>query len=240
HEQALVIHREVGNRQFEGIVLGYLATLHQEQGRMEEARQLHEQALVIHREVGNRQFEGIVLGYLATLHQEQGRMEEARQLCEQALVIHREVGNRRDEGIVLGDLADWRRLTSGDLTAACEHAVHGEGMMREVGDRLCLAVLLCQRGHIELAATRTAREFLDEVNVLASAMGVGPASRLGQSLARLRCAQEAFDAGEHDRLFRGQLLEDLTEGQRRWLVECGHLERERAVLPEDAPRTALS
>jgi hypothetical protein len=42
-------------------------------------------------------------------------------------------------------------------------------------------------------------------------------------MAHLRQSIAAFDAGTQERLFRGELLEQLPEGLRRWLVEHGHL-----------------
>jgi AAA ATPase-like protein len=57
-------------------------------------------------------------------------------------------------------------------------------------------------------------------------------SKLRQALERLRRAQAAFETDDQDRLFRGEPIEDLPLGLRRWLVESGHLQRERAGLPE--------
>ena len=67
YESALAIHREVGNRHFEGIELGNLGVLHLEQGRTNEARMHFASAIAIHREQGNVRFEGNVLSYLANL-----------------------------------------------------------------------------------------------------------------------------------------------------------------------------
>ena len=47
YEQALAIHRQVGDRRNEGAALANLALLHQEQGRIEEAQAHFEAALVI-------------------------------------------------------------------------------------------------------------------------------------------------------------------------------------------------
>ena len=101
YEQALAIHREVGNRSSEGSVLGNLGYLHGIQGRMDEARSHYEQALAIHREVGNRRFEGVMLGNLAGPHWSQGRMDEAKAQLEQGLAIAREVGDGRLDGTML-------------------------------------------------------------------------------------------------------------------------------------------
>lgn len=51
-------------------------------------------------------------------------------------------------------------------------------------------------------------------------------SDLNGILEKLRRAQEAFEAGEHHRLFRGELIEDLPAGLRRRFIETGELDGE--------------
>ena len=133
-DAALAIHREMGNRGFEGVVLGNLAGLLQEQGRMNEARVHHEAALAIAHEVGDRGLEGNILSNLGGLDGTQGRMVEARADFEAALAIHREVGNRRFEGAVLGNLGslhfDQGRMEEARACYEAALAIH-----REVGHR---------------------------------------------------------------------------------------------------------
>ena len=89
---ALAVHREVGNRRNEGVVLGNLGILHQEQGRMEEAKAHLQGALAVHREVGNRHFEGYLLGQLARVHALQGDLQLATALLDRGETLAREVG----------------------------------------------------------------------------------------------------------------------------------------------------
>ena len=159
YEGALAIHREVGDRRNEGIVLQSLGTLYRGQGRMEEACEHYERALAIHREVGNRRDEGIVLGGLGNLHLLQGRMEEACEHYERALAIHREVGNRRHEGMVLGNLGSLRQL-QGRMEEACEHCERALAIHREVGNYRDEGVVLGNLGflHAEQGRMEDARE----------------------------------------------------------------------------------
>ena len=120
YQQALAIHREVGNRRSEGLTLGDLAILHREQGRVPETLEKFQQALAIVREVGDRRTEGLTLGNLAIFHHAQGRIPEALAHYQQALAIHREVGDRRVEGMVLGNLGDLL-FSQGDLLFAGTH-----------------------------------------------------------------------------------------------------------------------
>ena len=45
----------------------------------------------------------------------------------------------------------------------------------------------------------------------------------GKVLARLRRAFQAFESGQQDRMFRGVLIEDLSDGLRTWLINTGQL-----------------
>lgn len=104
YEAALTVVREIGDRRFEGIVLGYMGTLHRNQSRHDEALECCEAALAIHRETGNEAFEGSMLGHIGTVYFHQGRFDEAEAQHEAALALTRRTGDRRYEGMVLNNL----------------------------------------------------------------------------------------------------------------------------------------
>jgi len=188
-----------------------------ETGRMDQARAVYQQALAVSREMADRRFEGDVLGSLANLNHQQGRIDQAQDLYEQALAIDRDVGDRRGEAIVVGHRAAWELIVSGDTSRAAKLASEGEALLREVGDKLELSKLRCTRGHIRLASGTRAARLIAEVDAIGGDLRVGPDSELGNSLAKLRRAQAACDAGKP--LVCGYLADDLTEGQLRWLAE---------------------
>jgi predicted ATPase/tRNA A-37 threonylcarbamoyl transferase component Bud32 len=212
--QAHEIFRETGHRRSEGKNLGNLALLHLEQGRPELAAPLHEQALAIHREVGDRQNEGITLGNLGDVHHHAGRLEEARALYEQSLALAGELGDRRSLGLRLCYAAMLERR-AGQLDAAERGLTEAEALLREVGDGAGIGLALCERGHLELAHRRRAREPLSQADELASRLGIAPQSELGRALARLRRAVGAAQAG--DPLLHGELSQDLPAGLRHRL-----------------------
>jgi predicted ATPase/tetratricopeptide (TPR) repeat protein len=104
-EEALALHRELGNRSLEGAVLANLGSWHHTQGRMEDARGQLRAAAAIHREVGDQLRESVDLATLGNIDRSQGRMVEARAYYERALILRRAVGDRRGAGILLGNLA---------------------------------------------------------------------------------------------------------------------------------------
>ena len=149
YTQALAIHREVGNRRFEGNLLGNLGSVHMNQGRLEEAAAHYSQALTIHREVGNRRFEGIVLGYLGILHMQQGRIEEAAIHYNQSLAMAREVGYSRGEGIMLANLGALHKQ-QGRLEEAAAHYTQSLAILRKLGDRRFEGIVLANLGNLHM------------------------------------------------------------------------------------------
>ncbi len=187
--QALAIHREVGNRRDEGVVIGNLGLLCRDQGRLDEARERAGDALAICREVGDRRFEGVILTVLANVLRDQGRLAEARTYFDQALPIHRAVGNRQSEGAVLGMLGELL-AREGRFDEAREMLHRGESLLTEVGDKLGLANLLCDRGHAEVAAGDVAAALtaLAAAEKEADGIGAGTDSEAGRKIIALRKA----------------------------------------------------
>ena len=62
YQQALVIHREVGDRSGEGTTLNNIGTIYDNLGQQDEALDTYQQALAIRREVGDRYGEGVTYG----------------------------------------------------------------------------------------------------------------------------------------------------------------------------------
>jgi predicted ATPase len=133
-EEAIAIHRLMGDRRREGVVVGNLAGLLQEQGLVNEARTHYEMALTLARETGDRRNEGVTLSNLATLCAVQGRMEEAQAHLLSALAIHRELGNRRHQGVTLTTLTNVH-AEQGRWAEAWSYGEAALEIHREVGNR---------------------------------------------------------------------------------------------------------
>jgi tetratricopeptide (TPR) repeat protein len=149
-EQALAIHRAVGERRNEGIALGNLANVYSRTGRIEQAERTMKRAIEIAREVGNRRSEGIVLTSLASVCRDTGRTGEAERAFAEAIAIHREVGNRRNEGIAQGNLANLY-LETGRVSLAAETCESALAIHRTLGNRRFEGVHLCGLALIQLA-----------------------------------------------------------------------------------------
>ncbi len=144
----------------------------------------------MHREVGNRRFEGYALGDLGRLHRERGRWADARACLEQALAIARETADRRIEGSELLNLGELFLLQGHADGAAREAFAQAESVLREVGDKHYLALLLCGRAELERRAgdAVAARATCAEAQSLAAETRAGPDSELGRKIAALDTA----------------------------------------------------
>lgn len=222
-KQALEIHRELRDRRSEGVNLANLGVLAGHQGAMDSALRYFQEALAVFREIGHRRFEAHALNNLGSaLAEEQGRPQEGIALMEQATQILREIGDRQWEAVNLASLAALRRRL-GQFDESEPMSKRAEVLAREVGDSLRVLSCMCERGHMALARGRTAeaRVVLDRAVGETTRIGTDPASPLGRDLTALRGAVEAAQSGQA--LFRGERVEDLSEGLRRWLVESGQL-----------------
>ena len=134
YEQALTIHREVGDQQGEGADLGSLGLAYAALGEPQRAIDYYEQALAIDRKVGNRQGEGNHLGGLGLAYADLGEAQQAISYCEQALAITREINDRRGEGNDLCTLGNaYTKLR--EVQRAISYYERALAIHREIGDR---------------------------------------------------------------------------------------------------------
>jgi tetratricopeptide (TPR) repeat protein len=220
YQQALPLFQEAGDSHGIGIILGQLALIRAQQGLPREAEKLFEQAIRIQRQVGNRRSESIAILNLARFHLLEGSVETSRRLYEQALAIARDIGDRDTEFMTRSALAAIQRQIDGDFAAAEQILQGAEALATEAGAPLTLAFCRCERGHISLALGDSGRGWLALALEIVSGRAE-PTSELGLTVSTLQRAVEAFEAGRP--LFRGELVDDLTDGLRRWLIETGQL-----------------
>ena len=134
HTQALAIAREIGDRQFEGIVLGNLGLCHASLGDYRQAIDLHTQALAIDRDIGNRHGEGADLGDLGNSHHRLGDYRQAIDLHTLALAIARDIGDRYIQGAVLTSLG-LCHYRLGDYRQAIDLHTQALAIARDTGNR---------------------------------------------------------------------------------------------------------
>jgi tetratricopeptide (TPR) repeat protein len=156
--QALLIHRQTGNRHGEGTDLGTLGLAYAGLGEVEKAIGYYEQALAIARAIGDRRGEANALGNLGgAYHRLGGEVKKAISYYERQLTIAREVRDRRGESTALGSLG-LAYASYGDLDKAIAYYEQSLVIDRNIGDRFGegttlgnLGVAYMDRGEVEKA-----------------------------------------------------------------------------------------
>jgi tetratricopeptide (TPR) repeat protein len=105
YEDALVIARELGNREGEGDCLSNLGTNYAQLNSYKIAVQYFEMALDIAIQTSDRKSEAVRLGNLGFALFSSGKIEEGVEIIEKALEIANEIGDYRGEGGHLNNLA---------------------------------------------------------------------------------------------------------------------------------------
>ena len=98
-QQALIIYREIKDRQGEGRALGTLGIAYILLGDYTKAIEYQQQSLVIAREIKDRQSEGQALGILGGAYVFLENYAKAIEYIQQQLAIAREIKDRQSEGV---------------------------------------------------------------------------------------------------------------------------------------------
>jgi tetratricopeptide (TPR) repeat protein len=96
-EDALQIHREVGNRSYEANTLNNLGRFYAANSNTKRAEECHHDALVIRRDVGDRLGEAISLNCLGGFYLTNRDLNRATECIEEARRIHSDLGNLEGE-----------------------------------------------------------------------------------------------------------------------------------------------
>jgi ATP/maltotriose-dependent transcriptional regulator MalT len=138
-ENALVVFRELGDRERIAWSLSTLGLLDAQEGKYAGARALYEESLALHRELGDKRAIATTLLRLADLlFVSQGDQAALRSLLEEGLSLFRELGEK--EGIANSNvLAGRLALNQGDADTARTRIEESTVLYREIGHRKALA-----------------------------------------------------------------------------------------------------
>lgn len=119
-EEALAIHKEVGDIRGELSALNNLGHVFEVLGQLKAAVVYYQQAGDICERIGDRLAEGVILTNLGGLLSQLGQQAQAEDNLLRALTIRREIGNDEGVAVVHNDLADLYRQ-QGRYHLALEH-----------------------------------------------------------------------------------------------------------------------
>ncbi|MEG4458491.1 CHAT domain-containing tetratricopeptide repeat protein [Microcoleus sp. N9_A1] len=146
-QQALIIYREIKNRQNEGVALGSLGDAYESLGDYAKAIEYQQQSLAIAREIKHRQSQGAALGNLGIAYESLGDYAKAIEYAQQSLAIAREIKDRQSQGVALGNLGiAYRNI--GDYAKAIDYLQQLLAIAREIKGRQSEGAAL---GHLGIA-----------------------------------------------------------------------------------------
>jgi CHAT domain-containing protein/tetratricopeptide (TPR) repeat protein len=145
-QQALIIYREIKDRQSEGIALGSLGVAYQSLGDYAKAIEYEQQWLAIAREIKDRQSEGKALGNLGNAYRNLGDYAKAIEYQQQWLAIAREIKDRQSEGMALNNLGNAYNFL-GNYAKAIEYQEQSLAIAREIKDRQSEGIALGSLGN---------------------------------------------------------------------------------------------
>src|SRR6476661_1984601 len=167
-QQALIIYREIKDRQGEGWDLGNLGIAYMNLGEYTKAVEYAQQDLAIEREIKDREGEGVALGILGNAYRHLGDYAKAIEYAQQQLAIAREIKDRHSEGAALGLMGNaYRNL--GDYAKAIEYAQQQLAIAREIKDRQSQGAALGNLGiaYMELGDYAKAIEYAQQLLAIA-------------------------------------------------------------------------
>jgi predicted ATPase/class 3 adenylate cyclase/Tfp pilus assembly protein PilF len=196
YEEAAAIARQLGDLQWEGNILCNLGLLNHAQGDAGAARTNLEASLAIARDLGHTRLESIVLCNLGIVLESLAEPAAARRAYESALAIARRRNDRRSEGQFLGYLG-LLDVREDRIDEARRGLLAGASILRDVKDRVSLAILLCAQAQAEgmAGAAEAAEAALHEAAAIAASAGVEANSELGLALVEARVRLAACEAG---------------------------------------------
>ncbi|MEG4201394.1 CHAT domain-containing tetratricopeptide repeat protein [Microcoleus sp. Pol12A5] len=193
-QQALIIYREIKNRQGEGRALGNLGSAYFYLGDYAKAIEYAQQWLAIAREIKDRQNEGKALGNQGIAYLSLGDYAKAIEYAQQLLAIAREIKDRQSEGAALGTLGSaYRNL--GDYAKAIEYAQQWLGIAREIKERQSEGKALGSLGNAYLSLGDYAKAIEYQQQSLAIAREIKNRQSEGVALRNLGIAY--FSLGDY-------------------------------------------
>ena len=118
-DEALAIHRELGDRPGMAVALNALAVGHKDVGEFAEARQLLEEASLLWLDLGDRLMQARTLSNLAAIARDQGELDVAYDRYQEALDVFQQLDNRegvawsfRHQGDIARSRHDWAQAES--------------------------------------------------------------------------------------------------------------------------------
>jgi len=219
-EQAIGLHRRLGDRLSEARDLSALANVTAYQGDYGAARAAQEQSLAVFEDTGTKGDIARSLHGLGLVVEAQGDVESARAYYRKSLALYRQEGDRRSAARALNNLGNLAG-DQGDYDDAL--ALHEEGLAlaRETGDTAGVGHLLSSMGYVAWRHGDHAKALDLCGEALAIAREQGARRAVVQSL--LGTARAATHLAKHEQggeQYREALALSVEMGSKQLIADC--------------------
>ncbi len=136
HQQALAIHRELGDKRGEGDDLSNLSVIYGNLDQLDKALEYYQQAIAISLEIGNKLEVGVgnTLNNFGLVYYNISQYSKSLECHQQALAIYRERGDKLGEGSSLNNLGNvYNRL--GQYSKALDYHQQALIIHHEIGNK---------------------------------------------------------------------------------------------------------
>jgi tetratricopeptide (TPR) repeat protein len=172
---------EGGNK---AVAQGNLATLLQDEGRLDEALAVHEDAYRTFEELGAKQQMAAVLGQISSVYMNKGDYDRAIERQQASLDIERELGNEEGQAISLHQLSILYHLKE-DYALALKTSRQAEALARKLGRESGIAPNLHEQGLILNRMGQPAEAFTRFQESLAISRRIGDEAGAADSLGEI-------------------------------------------------------
>ncbi len=190
-QQALIIYREIKDRQGQGNALGNLGIVYQYLGDYAKAIDYEQKTLAITLQIKDRKGEAAALGNLGIDYYSLGDYAKAIDYHQQSLAIAREIKDRLGEGQSLGNLG-LAYDALGDYTKAIDYHQQRLAIAREIKDRLSEGAALGNLGVVYYSLGDYAKAIEYHQQSLAIAREIKDRLGEGAALGNLGVAYDAL------------------------------------------------
>jgi CHAT domain-containing protein len=197
--QALALHKSIGNRVGELTSLMNISMAHQYMGDYKKSLAVSEQAGALARELGDQVRGASILNNLCVIHEDIGEFKRALDYCNRALEVRHNFNETLGEAVTLGNLAGVN-ADLGEYQQALEFYQRSAAKYRSLENRAGQGIILNNIGWVyaTLGDYDKALEFYGKSADVFTAMGdqyrsANALSNLGATYAKVGQYQKALD-----------------------------------------------